>query len=236
MYTFKVGKDNCIVATNVERIVQRSKLENTLCIRVNNEHNGLNMQECLAVMYYALPDGNGCGSKELTPEEELYNESYVEYLIPVDTWLTAYGGDVQFEIKFYRVSMDEESNIEQYVRKVTNGIIHIASSRDWASGIADSFLDTVDQRIIQLMIAQNRQEELNEEMYMNMNNKADGIAKDNDTNEIYLTANGKKLGKGVIDSDSYSKLEEEGVPSVDFTENPNHSADKPNDDFNVVEF
>lgn len=238
MYIFKVGKDNSLVATNIERIVQRSKLENTVCIYVSNEHNGINIKDCKAIMYYCLPDGKDMGSKELVASDELYKDEYVEYLIPVDTWLTAYGGDVKFEIKFYNVSMDEEFQIEQYVRKVTDGVIHIASSKDWASGIADSLLDTLDQRIIQLMIAQNRQTDMLDEMYVNVNGKADGIAKDNDTNEIYLTSNGVKLGKGVIDSDTYGTMDEEGIPSVDFSadNSSGSNADISNDDLNVVEF
>ena len=163
MYTLFIGKDNYIVTISPERIIQRSKLVNTVCIRVANDYNGLKMQDFQAIMYYRLPVSKEWKPKELFASEELYKDEFVEYLIPVDTWLTAEAGDVEFEIKFYNVSMGGDINISQYVRKATNGKIHISHSKDWADGIADSLLDTIDQRIIQLMMVQNRQEEMIEE-------------------------------------------------------------------------
>lgn len=209
-YTFLIGKNNYITTTHSERIVQGSKLVDDIKIYVLNEYNNLYMKDFQAIMYYRLPISGRWDSKELTSSEELYNDKYVEYLIPVDTWLTNEAGDVQFEIKFYNVSMGGEVNINQYVRKTTDGIIHISSSKDWGSGIADSMLDTVDQRIIQLMMAQKRQEEMIEEAQVIMSSKADNIAKDEDTNEIYLTSQGIEIGNRIKD-----ECDKDGVPIVD---------------------
>lgn len=215
-YTFFIGKNNYITTTHSERIVQRSKSVDYIKIYVLNEYNGLYMQDFQAIMYYRLPISEKWDSKELTPSEELYKDKYVEYLIPVDTWLTNEAGDVQFEIKFYNVSMGGEVNIDQYVRKATDGIIHISSSKDWGAGIADSMLDTVDQRIIQLMMAQKRQEEMIEEAQTIMSTKADSIAKDEDTNEIYLTSQGIEIGDRVKD-----ECDKDGVPVVDLNSSSN---------------
>lgn len=230
MYTLVIGKDNYITGTNIERIVQKSKLVNTIQIYVANEYNGIKMQDCQAIMYYRLPVSGEWKPKVLTPSEELYNNKYVEYLIPVDTWLTAEAGDVQFEVKFYNVAMGGTIDINQYVRKATDGVIHISSSKDWGSGIADSMLDVVDQRIIQLMMVQNRQEEMIEETQALMSNKADSIAKDESTNEIYLTSQGVEIGDRIKDG-----CDEDGVPVVDLNSS---SSDKPDhsDDSDVVEF
>jgi hypothetical protein len=160
MHTLLVKSNNTFITTNAERIVQRSKLANTIRILVPNEYNGNRMNECLAILYYRLPISGEWKSKELTPLNELYKENYVEYQFQADTWLTAEYGDVEIELKFYQVSMNGDIDINQYVRKVTDGIIHISASKDWGSGIADSLLDTVDQRIIQLMMVQNRQDEM----------------------------------------------------------------------------
>lgn len=160
MHTLLVNKDNTFTTTHAERIVQRSKLTNTIHILVPNDYHGVKMNECLAIMYYKLPISGEWHPMELTPSEELYKESYVEYKFMADTWLTSEYGDVEIELKFYKVSMSEGINIDQYVRKVTDGVIHISASKDWASGIADSLLDSVDQRIIQLMMIQNRQDEM----------------------------------------------------------------------------
>ena len=234
-YTFKIGKDNYITTTHLERIVQRSKSVDYIKIYASNDYNGLYMQDFQAIMYYRLPISERWDSKELTPSEELYKNKYVEYIIPVDTWLTNEAGDVQFEIKFYNVSMDGNININQCVRKATDGIIHISSSKDWGAGIADSLLDTVDQRIIQLMMAQKRQEEMIEEAQSIMSIKADNIAKDEQTNEIYLTSQGNEIGDRIKDS-----CDIDGVPVVDINSSLNPDIPSvptdPNKVYNIVEF
>lgn len=229
MYTFLIGKDNYITTTNSERIVQRSKLVNTIQIFVINKYNEINMSDCQAIMYYQLPISKEWKSKDLTPSEELYKDKYVEYLIPVDTWLTSEAGDVKFEIKFYNVEMDGESKDIQYVRKTTNGVIHISNSTDWSSSIADSMLDAVDQRIIQLMMAQKAHEEMIAETQAIMTTKADNIAKDESTNEIYLTSAGKEIGDRIKD-----ECGKDGDPIVDIDKID--SDEKPDDSSDVVIF
>ena len=167
MYTILMTNDNRMTTTVSERIVQRSKNVHTVRLLVLNEYYGRNMNECCAIMFYKLPVSQEWKSIELIPSEELYKEKYVEYQFSADTWLTAEAGDVELEVKFYNVSLNGTINVDQYVRKVTDGVIHISSSKDWASGIADSALDTLDQRIIQLMMVQNRQEEMMAESQMN---------------------------------------------------------------------
>lgn len=229
MYTFLIGKDNYITTTNSERIVQRSKLVNTIQIFVINKYNEINMYDCQAIMYYQLPISKEWKSKDLTPSEELYKDKYVEYLIPVDTWLTSEAGDVKFEIKFYNVEMDGESKDIQYVRKTTNGVIHISNSTDWSSSIADSMLDAVDQRIIQIMMSQKAHEEMIEETQNILSTKADNIAKDAKTNEIYLTSDGKEIGNRIKD-----ECDKDGDPIVDIDKID--SDEKPDDSSDVVIF
>lgn len=163
MHTLLIGNDNRIITTNAERIVQRSKGANTIRFLVSQIYNGIYMNECFALMSYKLPVSGEWKTQELMPSTELWKEKYVEYQFVADTWLTAERGDVQIEVKFYKVSMDGTIDINQYVRKATDGVIHISSSEDWAAGVADSLLDTLDQRIIQLMMIQNRQDEMFEE-------------------------------------------------------------------------
>ena len=117
--------------------------------------------------------------------------------------------------------MGGEVNISQYIRKATDGIIHISSSKDWASGIADSLLDTVDQRIIQVMMAQNRQDELIEETQSRCASSL--LVEDS---KLYLVdANGNKKGQpanivvpSVIDN---KDGEDDGIIDVDNLQNDN---------------
>lgn len=221
MYTLLIGKDNMFVTTNAERIVQRSKGANTIEILVDNEYNGVKMNECLAVLFYKLPVSGSWHPMELAPSDELYLDKYVTYQFSADTWLTAERGDVQLEMKFFNVELLDGVNVDQYVRKVTDGVIHISSSEDWGSGIADSLLDTVDQRIIQLMMIQNRQDEMIEESITNAASSLkveDGV--------LYLVdSTGKKKGNGadvvvprvpdVSDGSNDGLIELEGDSDID---------------------
>ena len=228
MHTLLINDYNVITTTNAERIVQKTKGAHTVCIRVKNEYNGTKMNECSAVLFYRLPVSGEWHPFELTPSEELYKGTYVEYKFSADTWLTKEYGDVQIEVRFYNTTMNGQIKVDQYVRKATDGIIHISRSQDWASGVADGLLDTLDQRIIQLMMAQNRQDEMIAESIMN---SAAGIHKNEETNEMYLVnVMGEKMGTSVIDETS----DPNGVPVVEFG---NIEDDDSKDEIdNVVEF
>ena len=211
MHTLLINNYNMITTTNAERIVQRTKNAHTIRILATNEYNGTKMNECSAILFYRLPVSGEWKSFDLTPSEDLYKGTHVEYQFSADTWLTKEYGDVQIEVRFYNATMNGNIQIDQYVRKATNGTIHISQSQDWASGIADSLLDTLDQRIIQLMMAQNRQDEMIAESIMH---SASSIQKDESSNEIYLVNNlGEKMGTGVVDETS----DPDGVPVVELT-------------------
>lgn len=167
MHTMLINDYNMIVTTNAERIVQKTKNAHQICIRAKNEYNGKKMNECLAFLFYTLPISRKSRAIELKPSEELYKGTYVEYIFDADTWLTQEYGDVEIEIKFYNATLNGYIEVEQYVRRGTDGIIHISKSKDWAAGIADGLLDTIDQKIIELKMAQNRQDEMIAESIMN---------------------------------------------------------------------
>ena len=124
--------------------------------------------------------------------------------------------------------MNDDSNVKQYVRKATNGIIHIASSKDWSSSIADSMLDAVDQRIIQLMNLQKAQEEMITTTQAMLGTKADNIVKDDKTQEIYLTSDGKEIGNRIKD-----ECDQDGVPVVDLDDSS--TPDNPDDSNKVFD-
>lgn len=190
MHTLLINDYNMITTTNAERIVQRTKGAHTICIRTKNEYNGIKMNECSAVLFYRLPVSGEWHPFELTPSEELYKGTHVEYQFSADTWLTQEYGDIQIEIRFYNATMNGYVQVDQYVRKATDGIIHISRSQDWASGVADSLLDTFDQRIIQLMMVQNRQDEM---MVESIVNSASTLTVED--GKLYLvSASGEKMG------------------------------------------
>lgn len=219
MHTMIINDYNMIVTTNAERILQRTKNVHQICIRVKNDYNGMKMNECSAILFYRLPVSGEWHPFNLTPSEELYKGTHVEYQFSADTWLTQEYGDVQIEIRFYKAELNGYIQIDQYVRKANEGIIHISRSQDYASGVADGLLDTLDQRIIQLMMAQNRQDEMMAESIMN----SAATLKVED-GKLYLVNNiGEKMGgtsdvvvSRTVDDDEYPG---DGLIELDSSDN-----------------
>lgn len=219
MHTMIINDYNIIVTTNAERILQRTKNVHQICIRVKNDYNGMKMNECSAILFYRLPVSGEWHPFNLTPSEELYKGTHVEYQFSADTWLTQEYGDVQIEIRFYKAELNGYIQIDQYVRKANEGIIHISRSQDYASGVADGLLDTLDQRIIQLMMAQNRQDEMMAESIMN----SAATLKVED-GKLYLVNNiGEKMGgtsdvvvSRTVDDDEYPG---DGLIELDSSDN-----------------
>ena len=70
---------------------------------------------------------------------------------------------------------------------------------------ADNALNAIDQRIIKSDAQIKALEELNE---VTVTTKADNIKLDEETNDIYLTANGEKIGDSINISDLGTTLAE----------------------------
>lgn len=212
MYALLVNHDNTITTTIKERIVQRSKLVDNIHILVPANYKGMNMTDFEVTMFYKLPVSNEEYSIILTKEDELYKENFLEYKIKGDTWLTKEPGIVEFYLTLSKVEMSDDSQVTQYVRKVTGGKIEIASCNDWGAGLADNLLQTIDQRIIQLQMVAKQIDEANQNLY---DTKADNITYDGET--LTLIGNGNELAEVKIDSTCDCKGNDDGsIKVIDF--------------------
>ncbi len=236
MYTLLVNDDNTIFPTKKERIVQRSKLCDNIGILVPLNYKDKNMQEFEVTMLYELPISQEQYSISLIPENEIYQkyeEYFLRYIIPADTWITKEFGNVSFTLTFTKVEMSENAEVSQYVRKATGGIIEIAKCSDWASKIADPLLQTIDQRIIQLQMVAKQMDEISQYIY---DNKADDLSYEN--NKLWLLANGNKIGSPATIT-STGAVDESGVPIVDFSNirsSNSVSSATANENYKVIEF
>ena len=79
--------------------------------------------------------------------EERYEE-YLKYVLPVDTNLTKEWGDIQLNLTFTLLDIDDNGNVIQRVRKTTNHILKITQLPNWDSFVPDSALSALDQRIL----------------------------------------------------------------------------------------
>lgn len=220
MYTILITADNEMIASTPERIMQRSKLVDTLRFLTAPTYKEQDMSDYTVIMEYKLPVSQEPHSETLTLSKELYQEN-LEYKLPVDTSLTKEAGRVEIQISFLKTEMDEDGKVTQYVRKISPCFINIIPVSAWSNMVPDAELAAIDQRILKLDAIANQMADMQE---MALDSKADDISYEDNT--IQLMANGKKIGTShVLD-------QQKEFDVVDFSEN----SDLDSDEYTLVEF
>lgn len=210
MYTFLIGEDNTLTATVVERIMERSKLVDSLHFLADPIYKDIDMSDFTVMMEYVLPVSKKYKTEILEKSDELYKDM-LEYKLPFDTALTSEPGDIEIQLTFTNITLDADGKSTQYVRKVGPGSIKIVAISTWSDIIPDEALSAVDQR---LLAAQALMKALNEQNNTIMKSKADSLRyKDN---LLQLTAQGAPIGTAVkiVSSDSGSTDPEDGTIRV----------------------
>ena len=197
MYTILVNDDNTLTTSIRERIMQRSKLVDSLHFLVSPTYKGLDMTGFTVTMEYILPVSKEYVSEVLVKSEELYKEM-LEYKLPFDTDLTKEAGEIEVKLTFSKVDLDADGNDIQYVRKISATSITIIPVESWCDIIPDKALDAIDQRIIKTDTQIKALLEANEITRLE---KADNLVLDNENKELYLTAEGNQIGDKVKLSD-----------------------------------
>lgn len=236
MYVILVNDDNTLSAPKKQRIMQRSKLVDTLFFLVNPIYNEYDMTDCTVSLEFLLPVSKKYCNEILTLSEERYEE-YLKYTLPVDTNLTSEAGKIELQLTFAYVDFDDDGNVIQRVRKTSTIFINVIPISAWSDIIPDSALSALDQRIIktdaQIKALNNITNVLSE-------SKADNLKYED--NELQLMSGTKEIGNKVTIKQCNNNCEE-GVPAVDFSNisgdnSDNTDIDIPSkdDDRDVVEF
>ena len=215
MYTILINKNNTLTTSNRTNIMHRSSMVDSLRVLVDpyyefNDVTTLDMSEFICTMEYVLPVSRQYTTEILIPQSELYKER-LDYRLPVDTKITSEAGDVEVKFVFTKLEMLDDGTMKPRVRKTSSTIVKIIPVETWSDYIPDANLDSIAKLMLEL---QGKIEEEKAYAEMIVATKADGIAKDETTNEIYLTAQGKEIGTRITDSDTV--IDEEGIPTVDF--------------------
>lgn len=166
-YTIIVGDDNVLYGSNKERIMQKEKLFNKIWFLVAPYYNGYDMSKCTVTLRYILPISKELVTETLILSDEKYNE-FLKYILPIDAKLTKEWGDIELNLTFTMLDVDDDGNIIQRVRKVDSYNLHITQLPDWDKFVPDSSLAAIDQRIIITQAQIQRLEEMSQE-------KADNI-------------------------------------------------------------
>lgn len=235
-YVIIAENDNSLYGSKKCRIMQREKLFNKLYFLVAEDYNGYDMSQCIVTMRYLLPISKEFKTETLVLSEEKY-KCYLKYVLPVDTNLTKEWGDIELNLTFIMLDVDDDGNAVQRVRKTDNHILHITKLPDWDSIVPDSALSALDQRII----AQSAQIKALEDLANSLDaNQVDNLVYD-DTNETLQLSAG---GIGIGDKVSVTDMLDDGIPVVDLNsgagsdDNDNDNKDGCNCgcEDNIVEF
>lgn len=230
MYTILVTESNELVTSVKERIMQRSKLVDNLHFLVDPSYKGTDMADFTVTMEYIMPVSREYKTETLVKSDELYKDR-IEYVLPFDTCLTKEAGKIEIQLTFTKVTMDEDGNTKQQVRKAGPTTVTIVPISAWSDIIPDSALSALDQRLIMVDAMINAANEMNQQL---MDTKADNVVYDEATGELQLTANGQTIGD-VVTIQSGDAALEDGLPVVEFTSVSVDDGTE-EEDSNVVEF
>ena len=204
MYTILVDSSNQLITTVKERVMQRSKLVDSLHFLVPLTYKGVDMSEFTCTMEYVLPVSREYKTEALTKSSELYKDN-IEFKLPFDTNLTKEAGKIEIQLTFTKVSMDADGVVKQYVRKAGPCTITIVPVTAWSDVVADDALGALDQRLIQLELMANQLNEISQYTY---ENKADNITYNKSDGTIQLLAHNSPIGdKIAVDVGTIKKLE-----------------------------
>lgn len=210
MYTILLDETNQLVTSIKERIMQRSKLVDSLHFLIDPMYKGIDMSDFTVTLEYLLPVSREYKTEILVKSDGLYKER-LEYKLPLDTCLTKEAGKIEVQLTLTKVELNPDGTSVQRVRKTSPTTVTILPISAWSDIIADSALSALDQRLIQVDAMLNAVNEMN--MYLD-ETKADNIIYDKETNTIQLTANGTPIGDAV----EYASC---GIKSFDVDENDN---------------
>ena len=211
MYTIIVEEDNILTTTVKERIMQRSKLVDNLRFLTLPIYKEQDMTDYTVQLEYLLPCSKKYCSEILELSEERYKD-YLQYTLPFDTSITSEAGDVELQLTFVKTEINVNGKSIQRVRKTSTGIIHITSISAWADIIPDSALSAIDQRLIKVDAQIRAANEINQ---MALDEKADNIKYNSDTNELQLYSGSNQIGDKVVIKTGEANLED-GIPVIDF--------------------
>ena len=148
----------------------------------------------------------------LTLHNNAYKNDYLEYVLPITTELTKASGEVRLYItmsKFDTVSK------RKYISQSSETTIRILPVENYFTD--DSSFQSIDNKIFEL---KQLAEKIN-------TTKADNIVRED--NDVYLTANGKKIG----DSVSVEACDPEGIDIIEFGETSGGDTES---GYDVIEF
>ena len=191
IYTILVDSTNELKTTVRERIMQRNKNVDILHFLVVPTYKDMDMGDFTVTLEYIRPVTKEYVTENLVKSDDLYKECY-EYKLPIDTTFTKEPGNVELQLTFTKVSMEDDGTVKQYTRHTSSTVMKIIPISAWSDMIPDPALTSLDQRLLKADAMIQQLTDLAD--YLD-DNKADDITLDNGI--LQLLANKKLIGNPV---------------------------------------
>lgn len=226
MYTILVNSDDSMVTTAREPIYHRSSMMRKLRFLVDPKWTGdgeeSDLREFMCTMEYRTPISQKYIPVILKPSEELYKDM-LEYVVDVDTAITAEVGNVELKLTWMKLEMNEDGTFKERCRPTPQTTIEILPVAQWSDYVADSDLSQIAQMVLtnQAYAEQMKvyAEQLQTMGQMFMLNKADNVTYNKKDNSIQLESMGELIGDKVKLPDGGTGggegYDESGLPTVD---------------------
>lgn len=170
MYTIMLTPDKTLFATKKEAIMQYSNLADKIQFLIPPEISDNDMNSFDTVLLeYLSPISHVYRTEFLKRSDELYKE-HLQYVLPVDTKITAEAGDVELQLTFCKADMTANGEVQSPVFKTQSCKISIIPVANWSQFVPSEALTPIDQRIVQLLALQEEITEIQSQI-MEQRNK-----------------------------------------------------------------
>lgn len=187
-----------ILMNNVEKTLtvtkrislrQHENLVDKLIFIVPYQYNeDIDLREFNVVLEWIDPT-NVAHMDTLEPDEAVYKENYQRYFLPVTSPLNRYAGDIKAKLVFTKTDFETK---KRYKLETSEVVIAIETIADYYAVLPDESFSKINDSIDRLE-AQSKALIAAAEVYDKT--KADNHVIDG--GELYLTANGEKIGDGL---------------------------------------
>lgn len=189
LYTILMNKDKSLVTSINIPIYQRESKTTVIRFLVPLEIEENNLENFTCAFKYVLPDGTkGCVMP--IKQDSLYNDTYLDYRLAITSRMTLKAGTIEGNLSFLKVVSNENGAKESLVIHSGNTNIVIDELKDIF--IDDPNLQAIDQKLLRL---ESMISDVNSYQDLLNDTKADNI--EIIDGEIWLTANGDKIGKPI---------------------------------------
>lgn len=232
MYTILVNSDDSMVATNREPIYHKSSMMRKLRFLVDPtwtaDGEESDLREYVCTMEYRTPISKKYIPVILKPSEELYKDM-LEYVVDIDTAITAEVGYVELKLTWMKLEMDDDGTFKEHCRPIPQITIEILPVAQWSDYIPSADLDNIAQMVLtnqaymeQMKVYAEQLQTMGQALTLS---KADNVTYNKETNKLQLQSMGRPIGNEVELSEctcdgtgggSGSGYDEDGLPTVDF--------------------